>query len=93
MNLPPILFKYLRELVKETRDESPKPKKWIPLGRLIPNILFERNLVQTLIEVGLIKEVEFDIRKTINGRNMKNMSLITVVTDPSEILDRKYVAS
>lgn len=27
MNLPSIMFNYLRELVKETRDGSPKPKK------------------------------------------------------------------
>lgn len=68
MNLPSILFRYLREMVKESRDGTPKPIKWIPLGRLISDILFESKLVQTLIEVGLTKEVEFDIGNTFNGR-------------------------
>lgn len=93
MNLCSILFKYLRKLVKETRDGSPKPIKWIPLGSLIFDILFESKLVQTLIEVGLTKEVEFHIGNTFNGRNLKNISLISFVIDPSETMDRKIVAS
>lgn len=45
------------------------------------------------MEVGLPKEVEFDVRKTFNCRNLKNMYLITSVIDPSETLDTKIVAS
>lgn len=41
MNLPSILFKYLREVVKETRNGGCKQRKWIPLGRLISDILIE----------------------------------------------------
>lgn len=93
MNIPSIMFKYLRELVKETRYGSLKPIKWIPLGRLISNVLFKGRLVQTLIDVGLTKEVDFDIGKTYNGKNMKNMSLKTVVTDLLEALDRNVIAS
>lgn len=93
MNLPSILFKYLRELVGETRDGSPKPRKWIPLGILIFDILFESKLVQTMMEVGLTKEVEIDVGMTFDGRNLKNMSLITAVINPSETLDRNTVAS
>lgn len=93
MSLSSILFKYMRELVRETRDGSIKPKKWIPLGRLILDILFESKLDQTLMEVGLTKEVEFGIGKKLNGRNLKNMSLITFVIDPSETLERKTVTS
>lgn len=43
--------------------------------------------------MGLTKEDEFDVGKTFNGRNSKNMSLILVITDPLEILDKKIVAS
>lgn len=93
MNLPSILFKYLRELARETRDGSRKNRKWIPLGRLLFYILFDSKLVQTLMEVGITKEVEFDVAKTFSGRNLKNMSLINVVIDPSETLDMNMVSS
>lgn len=62
-------------------------------AKLIFDILFYSKLVQTLIEVGLTKELEFEIGKTLNGKNLKNMALITVVFDPLAILDRKTVAS
>lgn len=41
----------------------------------------------------MTKEVDIEIGKTFNGKNLKNMSLITVVTDPSEAMDRNDVAS
>lgn len=48
INLPSILFKYMREMVRETRDGRNKMRNLIPLGRLISNVLIERNLVGTL---------------------------------------------
>lgn len=92
MNLPSILFKCLRELVKETRNGSTKAKKWIPMGRLIFGVLFERKLVQTLLELCLTKEVDRNVGKVFNGRNLKNVSLISTVTDPSEVLDKNTIA-
>lgn len=50
INLPSILFKYLTEMVKNTRDGSLKLRKWIPLGRLISDTLFESKLFQTLMK-------------------------------------------
>ena len=59
MNLPSILFKYPREVVKATRNEYSTLRKWIPMGSLISGILFESKLVQKLMEVGMTKEVDF----------------------------------
>lgn len=42
MNLPSILFKYMTEMVKETKNGSSKLRKRIPLGKLIFDILFKR---------------------------------------------------
>lgn len=89
MNLPSILLKYPRELVKEMRDGSPKARKWIPLGRLISYVLFESKWVLTLIDVGLTKEVNIDIGKVFNG---KNMSLLSSVIDLSEAQDKNAIA-
>lgn len=85
MNLLVILFNYLRELVKENINGSTKARKSIRLGRLISDVLFERKLVETMIELNLTKEVDINIRKVFNGRNMKNMSLIFIVTDLLEV--------
>lgn len=93
MNLSSVLFKYLRELVIETRNDSLKPRKWIPLGRLIFYIMFESKLIQTLMEVSLSKELEFDIGKDFNGRNLKNISLLKIVIIPSKLLDKKTLGS
>lgn len=66
MNLPFIPFKYLRVMVKEITNGSYKLIKWIPLGRLISDILFESKLVKNLMEVGLTKEVDFEIAKNFS---------------------------
>lgn len=88
-----ILFKYLREMVKDKRDGPPKLRKSIHMGSLISNILFERNLIQTLMEVGMTKEVEFEIGKNFNGQNLKNMSLITTVIDHLEFMDKMIIGT
>lgn len=56
-------------------------------------MLFERKLVETLIELNITKEVDIDVGKVFNGRNMKNMSLTSIVIDPSEVLDRNTISS
>lgn len=48
MNMPSILFKYMRELVKESRNGGAKIIKWIPIVRLIYDMLVEIKLVETL---------------------------------------------
>lgn len=50
MNFPSILFKYHRDMFKETRSGYSKMRTWIPMGRLISDILFESKLVQKLME-------------------------------------------
>lgn len=93
INLISIIFKYLREMVKETRNGDAKMKIWIPLGRLISDILFESKLVQKLMDAGMTKEVDFVIGKDFNGHTLKNMSLIINDVNPSELLGMTYVGS
>ena len=45
------------------------------------------------MEVCLTKDVKFNVGKTFNGRSMKNMSLITVFIDPSELMDKNTFSS
>lgn len=48
LNIPAIMFNYLVEILKETRDIGSKHRKWIPMGRLIYEILMERRLMESL---------------------------------------------
>lgn len=41
----------------------------------------------------MTKQVNFEIGKNFDGRDMKNMSLITTVIEPSQLLDKSSVAS
>lgn len=77
----------------ETRNGAPKLRNWIPLGRLISDILLERKMVQKLMDAGITKEVDFIIGKNFNGHTLKNMALITNVVNPSELLNKTIVSS
>lgn len=68
MNLPSILFRYLREMIKETKDNDYKPKKLIPIGRLIFDISVESLLVNALEDVGFTEDIHTDVGKLFNGK-------------------------
>lgn len=79
-------------MVKETRNVSNKMRNWIPIVRLVSDILFEIQLVKKLIDARMTKEVEFFIGKNFIGNTLKNMSLITNIVNSSELLDKAFVA-
>lgn len=76
--LPSLLFKYLRDLVIDTKNNM-KPKNYIPLGRLILDVLIESGLVDHLISLNLMKDVTVDVGKPLNGRNLKSIGLVDKV--------------
>lgn len=60
LGLPSILFKFLRDSIKELRTGSSLKKRksrFIPNGRLISNILVENRLVDDLLISGLTDEL------------------------------------
>lgn len=56
-----------------------KPKNYIPLGRLIYDVLIESGLVYHLISLNMMKDVTVDMGKPLNAKNLKNMGLIDKV--------------
>lgn len=60
LNLPALLFKYLRDSVRDTKNHM-KPRNYTPLGRLISDVLIEIKLVDHLME-----DVTVDIGKPLN---------------------------
>lgn len=49
--------------------------------------------MQKLMDSGMAKQVDFVIGKNFNGYTLKNMSWITNLVNPSELLDMTYVGS
>lgn len=50
VNLLALLFLYLRDTIRDTRDGSKRIKSYIPLGRLISNILTGSQLIYSLTD-------------------------------------------
>lgn len=55
------------------------PRNYIPLGKLIFDILIESGLVDHLISLNLMEDVTVDVGKPLNERNLKSLGLIDKV--------------
>lgn len=56
-----------------------KPKKYIPLDKLIAYVLIESGLVDHLISLNLMEDNTVDVGKPLKGRNLKSIELIDKV--------------
>ncbi|KAI5396791.1 hypothetical protein KIW84_062858 [Lathyrus oleraceus] len=75
INLPALLFRYLRDSVRETRNNM-KPRSYIPLGRLLSDVFIEHGLVDELEKTKLMDDLAIDVGKPLNARNLKSMGII-----------------
>lgn len=66
LNLPALLFKYLRDSIRDTRNNM-KPKTYIPLERMISDVLIENGLVDHLIHHNLMEDVIVDTGRHLNA--------------------------
>lgn len=56
-----------------------KPKNYIPLGRLISDVLIESGMIDHLISINMMEDVMVDVGKPLNARNLKSMRVIVKV--------------
>lgn len=49
-----------------------KPRNYIPLRKLISDVLIKSGLVDHLISHNLMEDVTVDVSKPLNARNLKN---------------------
>ncbi|KAL5076900.1 hypothetical protein RYX36_015884 [Vicia faba] len=83
-NLPHILFNHLKISVQDTMDEERTKRDWIPLGRLISDILTENKLIEHLSETQQANILEPCAGKPLNAKNLKKMKIIeTIKKDPT----------
>ncbi|KAI5437285.1 hypothetical protein KIW84_023411 [Lathyrus oleraceus] len=73
--LPALLFKYLRDSVRETRNNM-KPKTYIPLGRLLSDVLIENGLVDHLEKHKLMEDMAIETGRPLNSRSLKSMGIL-----------------
>lgn len=91
IDLPHLLFSHLWNHVKDTREEewskNIKFKRgWIPLARLISDILTENGLVAYLEDVGKFGELDSMVGKTLDGKSLRKMKIIEKLqSDPAPI--------
>lgn len=78
LNPPSLLFKYLRDSVRDTRNNM-KPIIYIPLRRLISDALIESGMLDHLISINMMEDVTVDVSKSLNAKNLKSMGLIDKV--------------
>lgn len=81
LGLPSILFKFMRDSIRESRTDGSYKKtksKFISNGRLIFDILVESGLVDDLLVNGLTEELVKDAGKVFwGGGDLKSMGLIS----------------
>ncbi|KAI5402748.1 hypothetical protein KIW84_050378 [Lathyrus oleraceus] len=75
INLPVLLFRYLRDSVRETRNNM-KPRSYIPLGRLLSDIFIEHGLVDALEKTRCMDDLAIDVGKPLNAKNLRSMGII-----------------
>lgn len=66
----------MRDSVRDTRNNM-KPINYIPLRRLIFDVLIESGMVDHLISINMIEDVTVDVGKPLNARNLKSMGSLT----------------
>ncbi|XP_058726436.1 uncharacterized protein LOC131597781 [Vicia villosa] len=84
VHLPHSLFSHLKISVNEIREEVKTKRDWIPLGRLISDILIEHRLIEHLTETQQTDVLEAIAGKSFNTKNLKKMKIIeTIKKDPA----------
>lgn len=56
-----------------------KPRNYIPLGRLISDVLIESGMEDHLISINMMEDVIVDVGKPMNAKNLKSMGIIDKV--------------
>ena len=93
MNLAHLLFNHLRTSVKETREEERIKRDWIPLGRLISDILTENKLIDHLTEAQEISTLEATVGKQLNAKNLKKMKIIENIKKEPSVTSFETISS
>jgi hypothetical protein len=75
VNVPKYIFRHMIKELKESQDNG---RSWVPYGRLISEILHQGGILRAIREVQIYNDTHLVTvtGKVINGRTLRNMSLI-----------------
>ena len=79
--------------MKETREDERTKRDWIPLGRLISDILTENRLIGHLTEAQQISTLEACAGKPLNAKNLKKMKIIDSIKKEPTIATHEVITS
>lgn len=82
VNFLALLFQNLRDIVRDAINGSKRTKSYIPLSRMISDIMMENKLIDSLIDDQFTEGTEPTSIKWLNGNGLKNMKIITEVISP-----------
>lgn len=77
--------------MKDTRDGSRKTKSYIPMGRLISDILMEIQLIESLTDNQLSKGMQHLTDRILNTKGLKDMGITTEVISPHAELPKEII--
>ena len=91
--LPRLLFNHLKTSVKETREEERTKRYWIPLGRLVSDILTKNRLIEHLTEAQQANILEACAGKPLNAKNLKKMKIIETIKKDLTITTKEVITT
>lgn len=95
VDLPHHLFIHLWTHVKETRETTKtknlKIRDWIPMGRLIYDILTENGLVAHLTDAGQTDELKAIVGKSLDGKSLQRMKIVEKLQSEPVQVDSEIV--
>lgn len=68
-------------------------RNWIPLGRLISDILMESKLIDSLTEAQITKGLEPRVGKMFNVGSLKKMGIISELTSPPTEIPKEDISN
>ena len=91
VNIPHLMFNHLKTSIKETREEERTKRDWIPLGRLISDILTQNKLVEHLTEAQQVNTLEACAGKPLDAKNLKKMKIIKTIKKDTTITTKEVI--
>ncbi|XP_058785266.1 uncharacterized protein LOC131660126 [Vicia villosa] len=90
---PSLTISHLKTSVKETREDVKTKRDWIPLGRLISDILTENRLVEHLTETQQTDVLEAIAGKPFNAKNLKKMKIIEAIKKDTSFTTKEVITT
>lgn len=81
----------MKETRETTKTKNLKIRDWIPMGRLISDILTENGLAAHLTDAGQIDELKAIVGKSLDGKSLQRMKVVEKLQSEPIMFDSETV--